>query len=194
MDCEKTGKLIRRLRQEKGYTQAGLADRLHVSDKAVSKWERGLGCPDISLLPQLSALLGAELESLIIGDMTPKDANGGNMKKLKFYVCPDCGNIITAEAEASISCCGKKLLPIEAAKAAEGDKLNMERIENDWYITSGHPMEKEHFIAFAAIVTGDGIFMKRLYPEWNMQTRLPWLAHGKLAWYCTQHGLYYQLF
>ena len=84
MDCEKTGKLIRRLRQEKGYTQAGLADRLHVSDKAVSKWERGLGCPDISLLPQLSELLGAELESLIIGDMTPKDANGGNMKKLKF--------------------------------------------------------------------------------------------------------------
>ncbi|MDD7004471.1 MAG: XRE family transcriptional regulator, partial [Clostridiales bacterium] len=70
----------------------------------------------------------------------------------------------------------------------------MERIENDWYITSGHPMEKEHFIAFAAIVTGDGILMKRLYPEWDMQTRLPWLAHGKLVWYCTQHGLYYQLF
>ena len=116
------------------------------------------------------------------------------MKKLKFYVCPGCGNIITAEAEASISCCGKKLLPIEAAKAAEGDKLSMEKIENDWYITSGHPMEKEHFIAFAAIVTGDGISMKRLYPEWDMQTRLPWLAHGKLVWYCTQHGLYYQLF
>lgn len=146
------------------------------------------------MLPQLSALLGAELESLIIGDMAPKDANGGNMKKLKFYVCPGCGNIITAEAEASISCCGKKLLPIEAAKAEEGDKLSMERIENDWYITSGHPMEKEHFIAFAAIITGDGIFMKRLYPEWDMQTRLPWLAHGKLVWYCTQHGLYYQLF
>ena len=55
-------------------------------------------------------------------------------------------------------------------------------------------MEKKHFIAFAAIVTGDGISMKRLYPEWDMQTRLPWLAHGKLVWYCTQHGLYYQLF
>lgn len=78
----------------------------------------GPGCPDISLLPRLSALLGAELESLIIGDMAPKDANGGNMKKLKFYVCPGCGNIITAEAKASISCCGKKLLPVETAKAA----------------------------------------------------------------------------
>ena len=54
----------------------------------------------MSLLPRLSALLGAELESFIAGDMAPKDANGGNMKKLKFYVCPDCGNIITAEAEA----------------------------------------------------------------------------------------------
>lgn len=75
----------------------------------------GPGCPDISLLPRLSALLGAELESLIIGDMAPKDANGGNMKKLKFYVCLGCGNIITAEAEAPISCCGKKLLPVEAA-------------------------------------------------------------------------------
>ena len=42
MDCEKTGKIIRRLRKEKSYTQAGLADRLHVSDKAVSKWERGV--------------------------------------------------------------------------------------------------------------------------------------------------------
>ena len=47
------------------------------------------------------------------------------MKKLKFYVCQGCGNIIT----------------------------------------------------------GDSIFMKRLYPEWDMQTRLPWLAHGKLVWY-----------
>lgn len=37
------------------------------------------------------------------------------------------------------------------------------------------------------IITGDSIFMKRLYPEWDMQTRLPWLAHGKLVWY-------YQLF
>lgn len=60
----------------------------------------GPGCSDMSLLPQLSALPGAELESLIIGDMAPKDANGGNMKKLKFYVCQGCGNIITAEAEA----------------------------------------------------------------------------------------------
>lgn len=41
MDHEKTGALIRKLRTEKGLTQRALAERLHVSDKAVSKWERG---------------------------------------------------------------------------------------------------------------------------------------------------------
>ena len=45
MNQERTGALIRRLRMEKGLTQRELAGRLGVSDKAVSKWERGLGCP-----------------------------------------------------------------------------------------------------------------------------------------------------
>lgn len=43
MDYTKTGRLIRMLRREKGLTQLQLAQKLHVSDKAVSKWERGLG-------------------------------------------------------------------------------------------------------------------------------------------------------
>ena len=42
MDAEKTGALIRALRMEQGLTQAALAERLHVTDKAVSKWERGV--------------------------------------------------------------------------------------------------------------------------------------------------------
>ena len=50
MDCEKTGSLIRGLRYEKGMTQKQLADRMNISDRTVSKWERGQGCPDIELL------------------------------------------------------------------------------------------------------------------------------------------------
>ena len=42
MDCEKIGKLIRSLRRERGLTQLGLAEQMHISDKAVSKWERGV--------------------------------------------------------------------------------------------------------------------------------------------------------
>ena len=116
MDCEKIGLIIKTLRKEKGMTQLQLADRLKVSDKAVSKWERGMGCPDISLLPELASLLGAELESLLSGELQNQRAVAGNMKKLKFYACPHCGNILTAEGGAAIYCCGKKLIPLAAQK------------------------------------------------------------------------------
>ena len=54
MDQIMIGRLIRRLRTDMGLTQKQLAERLHVSDKAVSKWECGSGCPDLSLLLALS--------------------------------------------------------------------------------------------------------------------------------------------
>ena len=57
MDKEKTGQLIAELRKEKGLTQKQLADALNVTDKAVSKWERGLSFPDISMLEPISDLL-----------------------------------------------------------------------------------------------------------------------------------------
>lgn len=83
MDNEKTGSLIRRLRRERGLTQQQLAEQLGVSDKAVSKWERGLGGPELGLL-------------------------------------------------------------------------------------------------------------RKLYPEWEVQTRLPFWGHSRVYFYCTQHGLFWQ--
>lgn len=56
MDQTRTGALIRTLRQQKHLTQRQLADTIGVSDKAVSKWERGCGAPDISLLPDCHRL------------------------------------------------------------------------------------------------------------------------------------------
>ena len=64
MDQTRTGALIRTLRQQKHLTQRQLADTIGVSDKAVSKWERGCGAPDISLLPRLSQALGTSAEAL----------------------------------------------------------------------------------------------------------------------------------
>ena len=57
MDYEKIGGLIRSLRTQQALTQLQLAGRIGVSDKAVSKWERGQGCPDVSLLPRLAQIL-----------------------------------------------------------------------------------------------------------------------------------------
>ena len=195
MDHEKTGALIRKLRTEKGLTQRALAERLHVSDKAVSKWERGAGCPDISLLPALAEELGASLESLLDGQTDAAEQQGGNMKKTLFYVCPDCGNLLTAAAETTISCCGKRLTACTPRKAAPDERLTVEPMDNDYCISSAHEMTKDHYIAFVALLTGDTLLLRRLYPEWDMQTRPPAFArHGTLLWYCTQHGLQYQLF
>ena len=67
MNRTETGKMIAQLRKEAGYTQKSLAEALFVTDKAVSKWERGLCQPDSALLPKLSMLLDADIEYLIAG-------------------------------------------------------------------------------------------------------------------------------
>ena len=193
MDNVKIGKLIYKLRKESDMTQLQLAEMLHISDKTVSKWERGLGCPEISLLADLSRVFGADLEKLLSGQLDANEERGGNMKKLNFFVCPECGNVITAMTEAGISCCGKKLQPLEAVKAADEEKLSVENIENDYYISSDHPMLKEHYISFVALLTGDTLTLEKQYSEWDLQVRVPGRTHGKLIWYCTEHGLFYQL-
>ena len=107
MDYQKLGNLIYRLRTEKKLTQRQLAERMNLSDKTISKWERGLGCPDVSLLPALSEIFQVETGVLLSGDLDENDRLGGNMKHTKFYICPNCGNVINAMADAGVSCCGK---------------------------------------------------------------------------------------
>lgn len=60
-----TGKIIQELRINAGFTQKTLAEALHITDKAVSKWERGLCLPDVALLPKLSLLLDVDMDLLI---------------------------------------------------------------------------------------------------------------------------------
>lgn len=192
MDTSKMGSLIRRLRIEKGLTQLQLAEQMNISDKAVSKWERGMGCPDVSLLSELSGIFEVDLEKLLSGELEANDTLGGNMKKLKFYVCPDCGNVAAALTDTAVSCCGKKLKAVLPQPAEEDHRLTVERVETEYYITSEHPMSKEHYISFVALLTMDTLVLRKQYPEWDLQVRLPGLAHGTLLWYCNRHGLFSQ--
>ena len=70
MDAIKTGTLIAQARREKGMTQKELSELLHVTDRAVSKWERGLSFPDVSLLEPLAGALGLTLTELLDGERT----------------------------------------------------------------------------------------------------------------------------
>ena len=68
MDQMKIGKFISACRKEQGLTQAVLAEKLGVSDRAVSKWENGKNMPDVSIIPDLCALLKIDLNELFAGE------------------------------------------------------------------------------------------------------------------------------
>ena len=75
MNAEKICIAIKILRKRKGLTQHQLADKLGVTDKAVSKWERGLGTPDISMLNKLALILDIDTDNLLEGNIAYLDNN-----------------------------------------------------------------------------------------------------------------------
>lgn len=189
MDCSKVGKLILNLRKEKEMTQKELADAMNISDRTISKWERGMGCPDVSLLRELADILGVNIEKILLGDLEPNKADGGNMKKAKFYVCPTCGNALFGTGAAEISCCGRKLSPLVLQREYSAHEITIDEVENDLYMTLQHEMTKQHFISFAAYVSYDRILFVKLYPEQAPEIRFPKTGRGELYFYCNQHGL-----
>ncbi|MCI8392196.1 MAG: helix-turn-helix domain-containing protein [Roseburia sp.] len=83
MDIEKVGKAIAYLRKRAGYTQKELADRIGISDKAVSKWERGLGLPDTAIIGKVAILLDTDTDSLLAGDMIHHDSEWNGLLLLE---------------------------------------------------------------------------------------------------------------
>ncbi len=189
MDCVKIGKLIARLRKEKKLTQKNIADVLGIQSKTVSKWECGLGCPDLSLWPELSAILGVDIKQMMEGDITPNKTDNGNIDKIRFYVCTSCGNILVSTGSASIFCCGRKLERVLPSDTHIAPEITVEETDNDYYITFAHPMTKEHYLSFVAYVKSDRLFLNRLYPEQSPTCRFPITTGGKLYAYCIKHGL-----
>ena len=193
MNPEKIGSLIFQLRKEKNLTQKQLGEKLGLSDKTISKWERGLGCPDISLLRDISKIFNVNIEKILLGDLQENDINGGNMKRIKFYVCPNCGNVINSTGYGDFSCCGRKLEALVPKVMDENHSINIEEVENDYYVEINHEMTKDHFISFVAYVTYDRVLLIKLYPEQSPTVRFPRLCgkfeRGKFYMYCNQHGL-----
>ena len=190
MDCAKVGKLILQLRKEKGLTQQQVADQINISNKTVSKWECGLGCPDVSLWNELSTVLGADILKLLQGELEPNRPDVGKINEVRFYVCPICSNILVSTGEASISCCGRKLRPLVPMTNTQEHEVKVEEMDMDYYISIDHDMRKDHYIAFIAYVHNDRYLLIRLYPEQSPEVRLPMMkSGGSLFWYCTEHGL-----
>ncbi len=185
-----TGSTIRALREQKGLTQKQLAEALCVSDKTISKWETGRGLPDISILMELAAALGVSVPELLTGEIAVNSNRSSNIRKLQFYVCPVCGNVIQSVGSGAFSCCGIALPPLEAEEAEGTHALCIEESDGDFYITLDHPMEKSHYISFICYVTAERTEFVKLYPEQNAACRIQRRKRGLLYAYCNRHGLF----
>ena len=189
MDTYITGQTIKNLREKKGFTQAELADKLGVTDKAISKWETAKGLPDITLIEPLAKALAVSVMELMTGNAVVNKNISSNILRSKFYVCPICNNIVRTIGDAFISCCGNVLPPLEAEETDDGHCITIEKVEDENFVTVNHDMTKEHFISFVAYLTSDRVQFIKLYPEGNAETRLNFRGRGYLYIYCNKHGL-----
>ena len=189
-----TGNIIKTLREKNGITQKELAKIVGVSDKTVSKWETNRGLPDIGIIEELAKALRVSLSELLTGDLKTNENMSGNIKKIQFYVCPICGNIIMAVGEGYFSCCGITLPKQEPELMDEAHSVLVETIDNEYSITMQHPMNKEHYISFIAYITSGSMEMIKLYPEQDISIRFRKKGHGILYAYCNRNGLFKKIF
>ena len=192
MDHYVTGAAIKALREKYRMTQAELAEKLCVSDKAVSKWETGRGFPDVSLLEPLGRALHISVAELLCGQTVVNQNRSANMLKSRFYACPVCGNVLFSRGDALISCCGIRLPALEAEEPDAAHRMDVQRVEDEIYVSSGHSMGKDHYLSFAAYMTPDRCEMKALYPEGGAEARFFFRGTGRLYYCCNRHGLFMQ--
>ena len=192
MNTYVTVSTIKMLREARGMTQAQLAERIGVSDKAVSKWETAKGLPDISLLQPLAAALGVSVIELMNGEPIVNRNVSCNLVRSRLYVCPICGNVLHSTGDAVISCCGVTLPALDAEEPDEAHTLTVERVEDEQFLTVHHPMTKDHYISFLAYASADRFQLVKLYPEGEAQTRMQLRGRGTVYFFCNRHGLFQQ--
>ena len=112
------------------------------------------------------------------------------MFRNKFYVCPICSNVIQSVGEAVIVCCGLTLPPLEAENEDDEHTIHFEKIEDEYYVTVGHSMTKEHYISFLAAVSDNGVQFVKLYPQGNAEARFKISRVKYLYAYCIKDGLF----
>lgn len=184
-----TGAVIKQLREKMHITQLELAERLSVSDKTVSKWETGRGYPDITLLESIAKVLNVSITELISGNTVSNGNTSANLLKTNFYVCPVCGNIIYSVGEATVSCHGITLCPLECEQDDE-QIINVEKTDGEYLVNINHEMEKLHYISFVAAVSTDRIQMTKMYPQQDAITHFKIDGVKYIYCYCNKDGLY----
>lgn len=143
------------------------------------------------MVEPLAKELQVSVAELLSGEQIINRNGAANLLRAHFYVCPLCGNVIYALGEGVYSCCGIILPPLEAEETDEAHTLHTEKTDGELYVSIGHPMTKDHYISFIALVNSSGYMqMVKLYPEQTAEGRFQIKGRGVLYVYCKKHGLF----
>ena len=186
-----TAAVIKELREKHQMTQLQLAQKLGVSDKAISKWETGKGYPDITLLEPIAEAFQISIAELLSGNAIYNTNVSSNMLRSKFYVCPICGNVIHSMGETVMHCHGVQLAAAEPEESDEHHMIFIEIVEDEYFVRIDHEMTKQHYISFIAALSSDRIQMLKLYPEVNAEARFKINGVKKILFYCNRDGLFF---
>lgn len=123
-------------------TQKQLADKLLLSDKIISKWETNRGLSDISILGDLSEVLGVSIAELLTENIRRNQNKSSNMLKSVFYICPVCENIVNSTGEGEFNCCGINLPKAEVEEEDFEHEIKKQQIGHELNVKVDHEMSK----------------------------------------------------
>jgi len=89
MEQEKIGAFLKKLREEKGWTQEELAEKLYIRRQSISKWEMGKTCPDSENFKMLSKIFNVSTDELISGEYISKQDAIAKSEELKIKIFDD---------------------------------------------------------------------------------------------------------
>lgn len=144
------------------------------------------------ILRKMSLAESCTVSLTIDGDTLIMHGNNmrSNLLKTRFYVCPVCGNIIHCIGDAAITCHGIHLQPLEFIDASKGPEINIEHVEDEWFVSIKHEMTKKKYISFIAAVSPDRVQLVKLYPEGNAEARFKNCGIKYIYYFCNTDGLF----
>ena len=138
----------------------------------------------------MASALGVSVAELLAGADVSNANRSANVLRSKFYVCPMCGNVLTAMDEAVVSCCGIALPPLEAERAEGEHAIDIEFVEDELYVSLAYPMSKGHYMSFIAAVSPGRVQVVKLYPEGDAAARFKKTGVRDVLIYCNRYGLF----
>ncbi len=176
------GYYIKRLRTSLGLTQEKFAEKLSVSDKAVSAWEQCRGSVKTEMLNNILDCFKLSWEEFYNNDSADDGTN------IRIKICSICGNPIISFNDLKVVCCGIEAKPYEQ-DYDEGNHYSVKKENGNIRFSVDHEMNKDHYLSFIVYVYKTGYDLAMLSYDDKPEAVFADKGKGEFIVNCTRLGL-----